>query len=56
MDSRGSSAPRQLRRVEVAAGARAGDPYVVDGADAGVVTSVLGTAALALVKRSALQS
>ncbi|MGD9999459.1 MAG: folate-binding protein YgfZ [Ilumatobacteraceae bacterium] len=55
MDSRGSSAPRQLRRVEVAPGTTAGDPYVLDGVEAGVVTSVLGTAALALVKRSALQ-
>lgn len=56
MDSRGSSAPRLLQRVTVPAGTQVGQPYLVDGAPVGVVTSVLGTAALALVKRSALQS
>lgn len=54
MDSRGSSAPRLLQAVSVPAGTAPGDVYVVDGAEAGVVTSVLGTAALALVKRAAL--
>jgi tRNA-modifying protein YgfZ len=55
MDSRGSSAPRLLQSVSVPEGTSAGEPYLVDGADVGVVTSVLGTRALALVKRSALQ-
>ena len=55
MDSRGSSAPRQLRTVDVPLGARPGDPLLIEGRDAGVVTSVVGTRALALVKRSALQ-
>jgi folate-binding protein YgfZ len=54
MDSRGAAAPRAVRRVEVAEGTRAGDAYVVDGTEVGRVTSVHGTAALALVKRSAL--
>lgn len=53
MDSRAASAPRRLQRVEVPAGTRAGDDLVVDGAVVGVVTSVAGTAALAVVKRSA---
>jgi tRNA-modifying protein YgfZ len=52
MDSRGASAPRLLQRVAVAAGTRPGDA-LADGS--GVVTSVQGTAALALVRRSALQ-
>jgi folate-binding protein YgfZ len=53
MDSRSASAPRHVERVDVAAGAVPGDPYLVDGEQAGVVTSVAGTAALALVRRSA---
>jgi folate-binding protein YgfZ len=52
MDSRSASAPRHVERVEVAAGTAAGDPYLVDGAQVGVITSVAGTAALALVRRS----
>jgi folate-binding protein YgfZ len=56
MDSRGSSAPRLLQRVVVSEGTAAGDPYLVDGVSAGIVTSVSGTAALALVKRSALHT
>jgi folate-binding protein YgfZ len=55
MDSRGSSAPRLLQRVTVPAGTTAGQPYLIDGVPSGVVTSVLGTSALAMVKRSALQ-
>ena len=54
MDSRGSSAPRLLQVVQVAEGTLPGQPYVLDGVEAGVVTSVSGTAALALVKRAAL--
>jgi folate-binding protein YgfZ len=55
MDSRGSSAPRLLQSVTVAEGTQPGQPYLIDGVDSGVVTSVAGAAALALVKRSALQ-
>ncbi len=55
MDSRGSSAPRLLQRVTVPDGTTAGQPYLIGGVQSGVVTSVLGTSALALVKRSALQ-
>ena len=53
MDSRSASAPRHVERVEVSAGAAAGDPYLLDGTQVGVITSVVGTAALALVRRSA---
>jgi folate-binding protein YgfZ len=52
MDSRASTAPRLLRVVEVAPGTGSGDDYLVDGEVAGTVTSVQGTRALALVKRS----
>lgn len=52
MDSRGSAAPRLLRRLTVAEGARPGDPIVVDGADVGLLTSVAGTRALGLVRRT----
>jgi folate-binding protein YgfZ len=54
MDSRGSTAPRRVVRVEVPEGTEPGDPYLVDGHAVGTVTSVAGTDALALVKRSAL--
>lgn len=54
MDSRGSSAPRQLQVVDVAPGTVAGDRLVREGDVIGTVTSVHGTRALALVKRSAL--
>lgn len=53
MDSRSASAPRHVELVEVPAGTAAGDPYLVDGEQVGVITSVAGTAALALVRRSA---
>jgi hypothetical protein len=55
MDSRGASAPRSLRRLTVAEGSRPGDPVLVDGVEVGVLTSVAGDAALALVKRSAVE-
>ena len=51
MDSRGASAPRTLRVLDVAEGAAPGDPVVVDGAEVGRLTSVAGTRALASVKR-----
>lgn len=52
MDSRGASAPRALRIVDVDAGAERGDPVIHDGAEVGVLTSVAGTTAIASVKRS----
>ena len=51
MDSRGATPPKSLQRVSVAAGTAVGDAYMLDGASVGVVTSVCGTAALAMVKR-----
>lgn len=51
MDSRGATAPRQLRVLDVADGAAPGDPVVIDGAEVGRLTSVAGTRALAYVKR-----
>jgi tRNA-modifying protein YgfZ len=53
MDSRGATAPLQLRRVVVPVGTRPGDAYVVDGVEVGTVTSVAATSALAIVRRSA---
>lgn len=54
MDSRGASAPRSLVRLTVDAGSQPGDPVLDDsGAEVGVLTSVAGTAGLALVKRGA---
>ena len=54
MDSRGAAAPRSLQRVTVPAGTAVGDAYTIDGQSVGVVTSVCGTVALAMVKRSAV--
>ena len=51
MDSRGATPPKSLQRVTVAAGTEVGDPYTLDGVVVGVVTSVCGVAALAMVKR-----
>lgn len=51
MDSRGATPPKSLQRVTVANGAAVGDPYNLDGVTVGVVTSVRGTEALAMVKR-----
>jgi hypothetical protein len=51
MDSRGASAPRQLRILDVAPGAAPGDPIEHDGQQVGVLTSVAGTTALGYVKR-----
>jgi tRNA-modifying protein YgfZ len=53
MDSRGASAPRRLVHREVELGTAVGDPVIVDGETVGVVTSVQGSDALALVKRGA---
>jgi folate-binding protein YgfZ len=49
MDSRGAEAPRRLRILTVAEGAKPGDAV----GDVGVLTSVCGTRALAYVKRGA---
>ena len=54
MDSRSAAAPRLLQVVDVADGASAGDRIERDGVVIGTITSVLGTRALAAVKRSAL--
>ena len=51
MDSRGASAPRSLRILDVAPGARPGDPIEHNGQQVGVLTSVAGTTALGYVKR-----
>jgi tRNA-modifying protein YgfZ len=51
MDSRGATAPRSLRILDVGVGARAGDPIEHDGAQVGVLTSVAGSMALGYVKR-----
>ncbi len=51
MDSRGAAPPKSLQRVTVADGTAVGDAYTMDGATVGVVTSVCGADALAMVKR-----
>ena len=51
MDSRGSNAPKRLRILTVAEGARVGDPIELDGNDVGILTSVAGTRALGFVRR-----
>ena len=51
LDSRGATPPKSLQRVTVADGTAVGDAYSADGVVVGVVTSVRGTAALAMVKR-----
>lgn len=56
MDSRGAAAPKLLQRVLVAEGAVAGEACVVAGTPVATITSVSGSAALAYVKRSALQA
>jgi folate-binding protein YgfZ len=52
MDSRGAQAPRVLRHVSVPAGTSRGDAVTIDGGADAVVTSVLGTEAIALVART----
>ena len=54
MDSRGASAPRQLRRLASADGSplASGTAVTLDGRDVGRVTSASGGAALALVGRA----
>jgi tRNA-modifying protein YgfZ len=51
MDSRGAEAPRRLRILTVAEGAKPGDPVLDDGREVGTLTSVCGTRALGYVKR-----
>lgn len=52
MDSRGSSAPRTLRRLDVAPGTPIGSPVVDGDEEVGTVTTVAGARALAWIKRS----
>lgn len=52
MDSRGAGAPRRLVTLAAPSGARAGDPLVIDGEEAGTFTSVAGQHAIASVRRS----
>jgi folate-binding protein YgfZ len=56
MDSRAATAPRELRCAVVPDGTAAGDAFMVNGADAGVVTSVSGTNAIVRVSRDALDA
>lgn len=51
MDSRGATPPKSLQRVAVPLRTGVGDVYTVDGNSVGVITSVAGSAALAMVKR-----
>lgn len=52
MDSRGADAPVKLRIVDVADGTAVGAPVLdAEGAEAGVVTSVVENAALAAIRR-----
>lgn len=53
MDSRGAKAPQSLRLIRAAAGAKVGEPVVVDAIEIGLYTSVCQDFALALIKRSA---
>jgi folate-binding Fe-S cluster repair protein YgfZ len=54
MNSRGASAPRQLRRLASTGGSplATGSAVIEDGRDVGRVTSAAGAAALALVGRA----
>jgi folate-binding protein YgfZ len=54
MDSRAATAPRELRAASVPEGTRRGDPFIVDGKESGVVTSVAGTNAIVRVSRDAV--
>lgn len=56
MDSRAASAPRELRAATVPSGMQAGDVFMVDGKESGVVTSVSGTMAIVRVSRDALEA
>jgi folate-binding protein YgfZ len=53
MDSRGATAPRQLRLIRAEVGASAGAPVVLNGEEIGMYTSVCQEFALALIKRTA---
>jgi len=52
IDSRGGNVPRHLRLLRSTGAIAAGDPIVVDGKDAGRVTSTVGDVALGYVARS----
>jgi len=53
MDSRGATAPRQLRLIRAEVGASAGAPVVLNGEEIGMYTSVCQEFGLALIKRTA---
>jgi tRNA-modifying protein YgfZ len=52
MDSRAAEAPKSLRRVTVPDGTQPGAPVLEDGEQVGEVTSVAGTSALAMIRRT----
>jgi len=52
MDSRGATAPRLLRALDLTGPAAGGDAVLHDGAEVGAVTSAAGDHALAIVRRS----
>ncbi|HEX9260477.1 MAG TPA: hypothetical protein VF855_13135 [Acidimicrobiales bacterium] len=52
MDSRGATAPRLLRALDLTGPAAAGDRVLAGSSDAGVITSAAGSHALALVRRT----
>ena len=54
MDSRAAAAPKRLCRLTVEEGTSAGDPVLDGEHEVGVVTSVVGSAALGWIKRSAV--
>jgi hypothetical protein len=54
MDSRGSTAPRMLTRIDCPAGVAAGADVVVNGLTVGTYTTVAGTQAIALIKRGSV--
>jgi folate-binding protein YgfZ len=56
MDSRGSTAPKMLMRIECPADAVVGSDVVVNGVTVGTYTTVEGAQAIALIKRGTVLS
>jgi hypothetical protein len=54
MDSRGSTAPRMLRRVDCPVGSIPGSDVVTDGVKVGTYTTVAGAQSIALIKRGSV--
>ena len=54
MDSRGSTAPRMLTRIACPADAVAGSDVIINGVTVGTYTTVVGTQAIALIKRGSV--